>query len=375
MYNKLDQKIKSKLSEEVFIIPESYDARFEETVSRIESKETSGQSKIVYWVRNYKIASIILLLLSISAISGTAIAGINRYQKRMDSMPKEVKEKYAKEVQSVNVDADCFSRKLTVEERKMMDDLRNEYMKGRIPAQEITSVKTSAQVTDNNFCFVVEESKFYLPKSKLTEEQVLEIIDLQEKRAYSIREKNENAVKENQTDVTGDESVEIIAKNSVAKLYNINHLKVDKTTKLDSNGYEVDLSDRDNNYTVLLTEHKDVEQMDFTRSTKSSHSPNVSINKVKKSKIIDMVKEKVTDYTGKSVTDIKGYAISDGKKMVYGTVSYYITLSDGTGCVAVYSVSYGDIYEMQLYDNARVLENIIREKKRQTKKMGYKYIF
>ena len=78
------------------------------------------------------------------------------------------------------MEADAYSRKLTDSEEEKIISLRKQYEKeGKFPQKEIKQVKSNENIIEQELYFVTEESKFYLPERTLTEEEMLQIIDLQ----------------------------------------------------------------------------------------------------------------------------------------------------------------------------------------------------
>ena len=85
------------------------------------------------------------------------------------------------------------------------------------------------------------------------------------------------------------------------------------------------------------------------------------------------MKESVKAFTGKEIKEQSSYSLVDDKEqLVYGTISYYYQMSDGSGCVAVYSTAYDDLYDIYTIDNAAMIQEI-REKEKKAGEGGYTY--
>ena len=83
-------------------------------------------------------------------------------------------------------EADRFSRPLTTSERQRMRDLTISYEEGKkYPTGKITYIDSQKEIFKDEFYFLAENSTFYLPNNELTDEQLLEMIDLSHNRADS----------------------------------------------------------------------------------------------------------------------------------------------------------------------------------------------
>lgn len=177
-----EKKLVEELSEDEFNVPEGYEIKISETIQKIQNSEEVKMDKKTHWISNHKVAGVLLVLGVLSVLSGTSYATVNRFRERMNELPKQKVEKYHSDVQNSKVDADGYSRELTREEEKRFVYLRKQFKtKGVFPQKEITEVENQKLVIPDTVCFVPKESKFYLPQRSLSDEEILEIIDLQEK--------------------------------------------------------------------------------------------------------------------------------------------------------------------------------------------------
>lgn len=86
------------------------------------------------------------------------------------------------------------------------------------------------------------------------------------------------------------------------------------------------------------------------------------------------LKRQAKVFTGKKVESQSIYSLMDEQgNPAYGTVICYNQLADGSGCVAVYSMAYHDLYDIYTIDNVTMMQEIIRQKKQAAKKTGYTY--
>lgn len=151
-------------------------------------------------------ASIACFLLVIAPVS----ADLQGHWKRMVEMKGQEKERYVSELNMSATNGDSFSRTWTDSETKRLEKLTFSYEQGQTyPAGEITSVDAETEVRPDRVCFLAKSSTFYLPERELTDEQLLQIIDFQHKREYSLGE----SVAENGE---GDEDLSVQGRNGRA---------------------------------------------------------------------------------------------------------------------------------------------------------------
>lgn len=127
----------------------------------------------------------------ILAGTGSIYAAKNYLGQRLREMDEAKTGQYNDRTQSSVMGADSYSRNLTEAERERLSLLNNQYLsEGRFPESEITQFENEANVTDCCFYFVGSESKFYLPERKMTDEELLELIDFYYKRDFSVQNQN-----------------------------------------------------------------------------------------------------------------------------------------------------------------------------------------
>ncbi len=375
MNKSIDELLKDKLVSSKYNIPESFERKLNKTIKEIEDCEVRNSSKRVSWLLANKVASVAILVLMLSVVSISSYAAVNMFQDRMATMPEKVKENYNNDVQKSNVEADAYSRKLTDSEEEKIISLRKQYEKeGKFPQKEIKQVKSNENIIEQELYFVTEESKFYLPERTLTEEEMLQIIDLQEKRDYSVRRKNRegdpsgNGVSQQNAEL---EKQSVLV---VAKLYNLteNNLEI-VSTNIEDTCYEVVVKEGDVRFSVYYSEENVVERVVCKKDNLSAHESGVKIKRLKTKTISKKMKESVKAFTGKKIKEQSSYSLVDDKEqLVYGTISYYYQMSDGSGCVAVYSTAYDDLYDIYTIDNAAMIQEI-REKEKKAGEGGYTY--
>lgn len=119
-------------------------------------------------------------------ISGLGVrAAISAVDERLQNMSDEEKNDYM-EMNVLGADADIYTRDFTESEVERILVLQEEYKKGRFPAETIAIVEVVADVGDEELAVVKEDGKVHLPQGELTDEQLLQLIDYDEKTRYTM---------------------------------------------------------------------------------------------------------------------------------------------------------------------------------------------
>lgn len=114
-------------------------------------------------------------------------ANLQGYWRRMINMTEKEKKEQLLKLEESTANGDSFSRALTKSESRRIEALTLSYEEaGNFPAEKITYIDNETEVQQNRVCFLSENSTFYLPKNELTNEQILQIIDFNHKREYSL---------------------------------------------------------------------------------------------------------------------------------------------------------------------------------------------
>lgn len=145
-------------------------------------------------------------------ISGLGVhAAISAVDERLQNMSEEEKKDYM-EMNILGADAEIYTRDFTDTEVERILVLQEEYKKGRFPAETIAIVETVADVGDDELAVVKEDGKVYLPKDEMTDEQLLQLIDYDEKTRYTmdiVSEEYTTEASTTKTDITETTSEQI----------------------------------------------------------------------------------------------------------------------------------------------------------------------
>lgn len=189
-----------------------------------------GKYRYKYTAKNFKkkLLTAAAFLLIIGTVSIPVQAGI-RYlvKQRMESVPKEEIKAILEIQQSQTASADSFSREYTQAERDRMAELFRAYQNGTFPEGELLMLETDAKIPKDTLCYGKDTGRFYFPDRSLTDEELLQIIDFNYKRDYSLaldpevqaardeQEKEQEAIKskiQTQGSISESEAIEIAQK-------------------------------------------------------------------------------------------------------------------------------------------------------------------
>lgn len=102
------------------------------------------------------------------------------------------------------------------------------------------------------------------------------------------------------------------------------------------------------------------------------------VNKLNKKDIDEInkcVSERVSLFTKQDIEKMELYYLSDkDNNLVSGTVSAYCYMTDGKGCVAVYSLAYNNIYDIYVLDNSDDIKDMVKQKKKSAQSNENEYV-
>lgn len=129
-------------------------------------------------------ASFVLLAGILTVSVQAAIMSIVR--ERMDNISKEELSGLAEMLRRQPVNSDTFSREYTDTEKLREKELWVSYNNGLFPEEEILLVDSVEQAPEDRLSYAMDVSCFCLPDREMTDEELLEIIDLQHTMAYAV---------------------------------------------------------------------------------------------------------------------------------------------------------------------------------------------
>lgn len=278
MRSRLDREISRRLLQEVPTEPTVKNSRIDQLLYRVRAEDVQDNSKVV---RAFSYRTAVAAVGAVIILTTGTYAAVDKYHEHLQSMSQEEQKQLNHMTQAQREDADHYSRKLSSQEQKRKELLQKEYKKGTLPETKLKEVDSQKEVKANGGKEVVycrANSTFYLPKSELTDEQLLQIIDFNERRDYALAKQNQadraraaqRSVDETSNKLTEDQAIEA-AKQYVSKIYGIDtnraRTAVDVTTYEDSEDdeYCVSLSDESwqSGYQLLIdAQTGELRQMD-----------------------------------------------------------------------------------------------------------------
>lgn len=158
-----------------------------------ETGEQTTQKKADKSSRWQKVAVVAVALVAVGTVGFSANAIRNNLVKqRMEAVPQLEMDEILDELDSAQVEADTYSRDLTSEEESRRSALHSEYLNGRFPEKDLIKVSEESDIVDKNvLCFAAKTSYFNIPDRDLTDEELLQMIDFNEKRAYALQQRYE----------------------------------------------------------------------------------------------------------------------------------------------------------------------------------------
>ena len=323
--------------------------------SRVEN-EKIGKKRIAS-MRWIPIVAILIMMMTV-----TALATKNLFLERMQSISNQKKQEYVTELQRAEVHADSFSRKFTKSENERIENLRKQYeQSGMFPKGEIKKVEGDVEIEKNTLALIIDESKFVLPERELTDEEILEILDFQYQRDYSLLAEREKETQEMITNITEEEAVEM-AKCYIGEIYEISldDFKMENEIDGEKDYVIVFKNSKNDEYSVIIdTETKQVSEIQHPLEL-SDYDNSMVLNEKELSIYNDSVHEILKDKLNvmDKTTDVycEYYENSDGT-IYKGNIQYIAKLKDGTCWIVKYSLKREKVYNVVLTSYDSYAEN------------------
>lgn len=235
-------------------IPEDMQKKLIKNLCR-QTIEENYQYKYKKKYRAKMLLSAAAILLVIGAVSIPAQAGI-RYlvKQRMESIPREEMESTLTMLSSQTINADSFSRDYSIQEKERMAELFKSYQNGTFPEGELLLLEANTEIPENVLCYEKNTGCFYLPDRSLTDEELLQIIDFNYKRDYSLtldpqvqseiamQEKEQEEIKariEKQQNSISETEAASIAQKWMDSLFGISTDGMEETIYLDKDSFDI----------------------------------------------------------------------------------------------------------------------------------------
>lgn len=362
---KIDEKIRAELIRTAEPLPESYEKRIKEVLQNLPEKKMPEKKKR-WWV--FPKTMTIAVMIGVVLVSSGVAAGVRLYQKRLESMkPEQVEEVYSA-VQEQQIDADRYSREMSETEEEKLRELKGRYEgEGLFPKKEMICVETEKDVVSGKLCYCYENGTFYLPERKLSEEELLQIVDFQYKARYSLdkvqKEQEGDApgnAEEKAADINGTEEGDLAAekgKQLLEDLYGWDTDGAECTVERDEEGdFDVVIEKKGWGHKVKMELEKDTMEIKwflFSEKAEREETERVKISKkdfkICEKKVWKMAKKIVLK---EDITEFSfGYHRCKDGTVLYGQVIYFLTCRNGEGFLVYFDVSEKRVYQIVHADN------------------------
>lgn len=380
----LNDKIKKMTEVAELSYPENYDVFIQNVLNRLSGVATMvGKKKKKgreFQRPMFRVAMVLssLLILLISVPVGAMVQG---YMQRMVSMEDSQMKEYLSGLEKSRADADSYSRQLTSEEQKRKEELLVFYEAGeRYPEREITAIQETTQVLKDRVCFLVDDSKFYLPEQRLSDEDLLEIIDFYHKRDYSLAQSHTQKAEKDvrKAGVSADEIANMASK-WVWKIYGVDvknwerKVEMKKTIETQKRYYNVIFENSKEHRVYLVT----VDENNFfgiveTSENKKNYSKNLSVtrNQIKKA-----YQNSLSVYKRLGMYDLVeriscDYDQNEERAITHGIMRFLFEQKENQGYVLYYSFNTRKVYNIEYVDDMSLYKKtetrnikILKEKK------------
>lgn len=388
MRSRLDREISRRLLQEVPTEPTVKNSRIDQLLCRVRAEDVQDNSKVV---RAFSYRTAVAAVGAAIMLTTGTYAAVDNYHEHLQSMSQEEQKQLNHMTQAQREDADHYSRKLSFQEQKRKELLQKEYKKGTLPETKLKEVDSQKEVKANGGKEVVycrANSTFYLPKSELTDEQLLQIIDFNERRDYALAKQNQadraraaqRPVDETANKLTEDQAIEA-AKQYVSKIYGIDtnqaRAAVDVTTYEDSEDdeYNIVLKKKGWKYeysVAVKINSGEINQSAISEGDKWISASDASYRKGIERKYLRTVQQMMDKIApNQPIKSIYGISRFDTQNLLlYGEITYYVRSEDGVTYVIKYAPSDKCLTGVFVHKDFHELWQQMKREKKQDQKEG-----
>ncbi len=381
---KADGLIRSYIKEKKMNLPESYKTMVKNQVEYYMEDYRNLVSKkknLFYPSRFNKWVATFIIICVVAAAAGGAYAAINYVQQRMQDLSEEDKDIFAEQATYAN--ADSFSRILSDEEKARMEILMDKYQnEGLFPEGEVYQITDTDEIISDRVCFLPETSTFYLPEGKLSDEQLLELIDFRFKREYSLLSQDVTDEYQQVSEITEEEAIRLSGE-KLERVYGINtesmNMKIEYEQALDGDHntfttdyitFSADENSSQYYFAAVNLQDGHVDMLNYGDNDVSDYSDSVIEDTELYRELYDAARSKASSYLG-SKTLISGrieYLVTDNRILNSGIINYVFETSENNYCVISYSCARSCFYQIRSFteeeQNARNQSNTEMAKNR-----------
>ncbi len=160
----------------------------EEVIMNIQKRMEHGNKNTGVWNWRWMATAVAAFVLMAGVASFPVRAFVaSVVQERMESVPEEEMKDLNDMVQSQHdVQADGFSRAYSDSEKKRSQALWQAYKNGTFPEKVIAQADSEEDAPEGTLCYIRTTGVFNLPAQEMTDEEMLQIIDFQNKMSYAV---------------------------------------------------------------------------------------------------------------------------------------------------------------------------------------------
>lgn len=169
---------------EKMILPETLYARIDETLAGLPEQKKLFK---MTWKKSIILAAALLAMFSV-----TASAAVSAWRQRMEAMNAQEMEDYFVQIYTDKIGVDNYNRPYTDTEKNRMKELRIAYEgEALFPDGALTMISDADEYKGKGVAFLGSTATFFFPEKEMSDEELLQIIDFQYKRDYSLQKMNE----------------------------------------------------------------------------------------------------------------------------------------------------------------------------------------
>lgn len=380
--------------------PESYDVRLKMLLDNLPERK-----KKYLPIYIFRPAAAIFICAVVVLVSTGVYAGVREYMRRLQNIDRNEIKQIDESIQKYkDNEADIYSRPLTKEEEEREKILREEYENGRFPAEKMKTYQKVSEVPEGEFCYCYENSCIYMPKEGLSDEQLLELIDLNYTRDYAVsemsKEREDTLPIKDEGKITKKKAKGIIEE-FIKYMYGVDISGIDSEMEITKGiGYIEDKKTSEWEFNIMWTTDKRYcvdaaissesgkidyfdyyegeyvseryiydsdEHVRYVRRTFNKHKYKLEEEKYidNKEAVLSIKKYIVADTEFKDI--IAGYYITEDNKLYDGEVTYYVVDENGKGYEVGYNYNIKKLdyirTEIDLEDEREIVKEIIENRR------------
>lgn len=210
MKDKFEQDLFDMAKREKLVVPDAVYAKVDDTLDGITTHERFFRMNLK---KSLALAAVFVMLFSV-----TVSAAVGALRQRMEAMNEQEMEEYFVNIYTAKIGVDSYNRPYTDAEKTRMKELRLAYEEEALfPAGILTMISEPEEYKGRGVAFYGNTATFFFPNKEMSDEELLQIIDFQYKRDYSLKvmnEKIDTGEIEFPTDAIDDKAEEIVATDS-----------------------------------------------------------------------------------------------------------------------------------------------------------------